>query len=90
MIDPPAQEKKALNHTQHTFIDLLVSILIPSVVLMKFSNENNFGSSGGLIIALAFPLIWGLFEYLKYKKFNFIALLGLISTLLTGVLVYWH
>jgi hypothetical protein len=84
MIDPPAQKKNALNHTPRPFIDLLVSILIPSVVLMKFSNENSLGASGALIVALAFPLIWGLFEYLKYKKFNFIALLGLISTLLTG------
>jgi len=84
MIDSPAQEKKAASHTPRPFVDLLVSILIPSVVLMKFSNENSLGASGALIIALAFPLTWGLFEFLKYKKFNFIALLGLISTLLTG------
>ncbi len=37
-----------------------------------------------LIVALAFPISWGLFELLKYKKFNFIALLGLISVLLTS------
>lgn len=35
-------------------------------------------------MALAFPLGWGLFEGLRYRKFNFIALLGLISVLLTG------
>ena len=84
MIDPPSQEKKVASHAPRPFIDLLVSILIPTVVLMKFSNENSLGASGALIIALAFPLIWGLFEFFKYKKFNFITLLGLISTLLTG------
>lgn len=84
MINPYVQKKKAANHTPRPFVDLLVSILIPSVILMKFSNENSLGASGALIIALAFPLTWGLFELLKYKKFNFIALLGLISTLLTG------
>lgn len=84
MIDPPLQEKKAASHTPRPFIDLIVSILAPTVVLMKFSNENSLGASGALIIALAFPLIWGLFEFFKYKKFNFITLLGLISTLLTG------
>ena len=84
MIDPPSQEKKAASHTPRPFIDLIVSILTPTVVLMKFSNENSLGASGALIIALAFPLIWGLFEFFKYKKFNFITLLGLISTLLTG------
>jgi len=65
-------------------IDLLVSILIPSIILMKFSGEEHLGASGALIIALAFPLGWGMFELFKYRKFNFIALLGLISVLLTG------
>ncbi len=51
---------------------------------MKLSGENDLGASGALIVALSFPLIWGAFELIKYKKFNFIALLGLISVLLTG------
>ena len=65
-------------------VDLLVSILIPSFILMKFSTPEYLGPSGALIIALAFPLGWGTFELIKYRKFNFIALLGLISVLLTG------
>ncbi|HSG92651.1 MAG TPA: VC0807 family protein, partial [Methylotenera sp.] len=31
-----------------------------------------------------FPIGWGLYELIKHRKFNFIALLGLISILLTG------
>jgi len=65
-------------------IDLLVSIVAPSVILMKFSGADALGPSGALITALAFPIAWGLFELVKYKKFNWIALLGLISVLLTG------
>jgi len=65
-------------------VDLLISIIIPSVILMKFSSNESLGASGALITALAFPLGWGLFELFKYKTFNFIALLGLISVLLTG------
>ena len=38
----------------------------------------------GLIVALAFPLGWGLYELIVHKKRNFVALLGLISVLLTG------
>jgi hypothetical protein len=71
-------------HKPRPIIDLLVSIVIPSVILMKFSGSEDLGASGALIIALAFPLGWGVFELLKYRKFNFIALLGLISVLLTG------
>lgn len=71
-------------HKPRPMMDLLVSIIAPSVILMKFSGENDLGATNALILALAFPLGWGLFELVKYRKFNFIALLGLISVLLTG------
>lgn len=71
-------------HKPRPMVDLLVSIIIPSFILMKLSGESDLGPSGGLIAALAFPLGWGLFELIKYRKFNFIALLGLVSVLLTG------
>jgi hypothetical protein len=71
-------------HKPRPMMDLLISILIPSVILMKLSSEQNLGADGALILALAFPLGWGCFELIKYRKFNFIALLGLISVLLTG------
>lgn len=71
-------------HKPRPMIDLLVSILIPSFILMKLSSPEGLGPSGALIIALAFPLGWGVFELFKYRKFNFIALLGLISVLFTG------
>ena len=71
-------------HKSRPMVDLLVSIIIPSVILMNLSGGDDLGASGALIVALAFPVSWGLFELFKYKKFNFIALLGLISVLLTG------
>lgn len=71
-------------HKPRPMVDLLVSIIIPSAILMKLSGGDDLGASGALIAALAFPISWGLFELLKYKKFNFIAFLGLISVLLTG------
>lgn len=60
--------ENSTNYKPRPMIDLLVSIIIPSVILMKFSTENSLGASGALIIALSFPLFWGIFELLKYKK----------------------
>ena len=65
-------------------IDLLVSIVIPSVILMKFSDENDLGAVGALVVALAFPIVWGLYELIRYRVTNYIALLGLVSVMLTG------
>ncbi|HLV78095.1 MAG TPA: VC0807 family protein [Marinobacter sp.] len=72
------------DHQPRPWVDLLVSIIIPSVILMKFSGDQHLGSVNALIVALAFPLGWGLFELVRYHKKNFIALLGLISVGLTG------
>jgi len=65
-------------------IDLMVSLVIPSIILMKFSGDEDLGASTALIVALAFPLSWGLLEFTRYRQFNFIALLGLVSIVLTG------
>ena len=75
----PAEERKP-----KPLIDLLVSIIIPSIILMKFSGDDKLGATGGLIVALAFPIGWGLYELITHKKKNYIALLGVISVLLTG------
>ncbi len=71
-------------HKPRPLVDLLVSIAIPAFILMKLSGDDQLGASGGLMLALSFPLGWGIFERIKYKKFNFIALLGLANVLLTG------
>ncbi len=76
--------KSIPEHKPQPLVDLLVAIVIPSVILMKFSGESDLGASGALIIALSFPLIWGLYELIRFRKKNFIALLGLVSVLLTG------
>ena len=71
-------------HKPRPFVDLMVSIVIPSLILMKLSGTEDLGATNALVLALAFPLSWGSFELIYYRKFNFIALLGLISVLLTG------
>lgn len=77
-------ENNKPQHKPRPLIDLIVSIVIPSIILMKFSGDQDLGAARGLIAALAFPIGWGLFELIKYRKFNFIALLGIVSVFLTG------
>jgi hypothetical protein len=76
--------KQLPDHKPRPWVDLLVSIIIPSVILMKFSGDEHLGSVNALLIGLAFPLGWGLFELIRYHKKNFIAVLGLVSVGLTG------
>lgn len=71
-------------HKPRPLIDLLLSIVIPSIILMKLSDNDAMGASNALVFALAFPLSWGLYELVRFRVTNYIALLGLVSVLLTG------
>ena len=64
--------------------DLLFSIVLPSVILMKFSGPAALGAPGALVLALAFPISLGLYELVRFNATNWIAVLGLVSVLLTG------
>ncbi len=68
----------------NTLLDLGLGIILPSIVLMKFSGEEDLGPVVALIVALAFPISLGLYELIRYRSKNLIALLGLVSVLLTG------
>ena len=65
-------------------LELLVNIVIPSVILMKWSGPQELGAVNALLAALAFPLAWGARDLLQRRKVNLFAALGLISILLTG------
>ncbi len=73
-----------LKSNHNPLIDLLVTIIIPSVILMKFSGEVDLGAVRALLLALAFPLTWGALDLIRYRNLNLFAVLGLVSTLLTG------
>jgi intracellular septation protein A len=84
MTSDPHTSQNTPTHKPRPWVDLLVSIVIPSIILMKLSGDEYLGSVMALVVGLAFPLGWGLFELVRYRKYNFIAVLGLISVGLTG------
>jgi len=73
-----------MERKQRPLIDLMLSIVIPSIILMKFSGDNKLGTTTALVVALAFPIGLGLYELIRFRNTNYIALLGLVSVLLTG------
>ncbi|RKQ57125.1 hypothetical protein C8E02_2584 [Vogesella indigofera] len=72
------------------FLELIINIVIPSLILMKLSAEQYLGTANALLLALVFPLGWGLYDLLRNRKTNFIAILGLVSILLTGGIGLLH
>lgn len=68
----------------NTLLELIFNIAIPSIILMKLSGDEHLGSVYALVLALIFPIAYGLYDFIKNKSMNFISLLGFLSTLLTG------
>lgn len=74
--EQPQQENMLLN--------MLLNIILPTLILMKGSKEEYLGPTVGLIVALAFPIGYGLYDYSRTKKANIFSIIGIISVLLTG------
>lgn len=75
----PAKQKKS-----GFLSNMIFNIVIPAVILSRFSGEDALGPVWGVVVALAFPLLFGLWELVKLGKVNFYSILGIISVLLTG------
>ena len=65
-------------------LELLITLVVPSLILMKLSDPQDLGAVNALLLALAFPLAWGVRGLLREHKLNLFAALGVVSILLTG------
>jgi len=51
---------------------------------MKMSGDDKLGATMALVVALAFPIGYGIYELIFNGRRNLMALLGIVSVLLTG------
>ena len=72
----PKQESLLLN--------LVCNIILPTLILTKFSGEDYLGIKLAIIVALTFPLVYGLHDFITRGKLNFFSALGVVSVSLTG------
>ena len=78
-MNPKAPEKK-----ESVALNLILNIIIPTLIMTKFSDEAHLGPVRSILIALAFPLIYGIYDFIQRNKFNLFSLLGIVSVVLTG------
>ncbi|HAG91703.1 MAG TPA: hypothetical protein DCL41_07515 [Bdellovibrionales bacterium] len=78
------------NQTIKTFSDnplwnLAINVFLPVFLLKKLPGLfPHLNPLAVLLIALSFPLFAGLWDYAKAKKKNYVSILGLVNTGLTG------
>lgn len=78
----PTPEKR--EQKESLLLNLALNIIIPTLILTKLSGEENLGPKLAIIVALAFPIGYGLYDFARQKKVNMFSALGVISVLLTG------
>lgn len=66
------------------FLELIVCVILPTLILKYLSPEDQLGPVNGLILGLSLPLAYGIHQFFQEKKFGFIPALGFISILLTS------
>jgi len=73
---------------ENPLTNIFVNVLLPIIALSQLSKSSDkvwhLGPEYGMTVAVAFPLIYGIWFFFKTKKFNFYSILGIISVLLTG------
>ncbi len=69
---------------ENMLLNLICNIAVPTLVLTKFSSERWLGPLWGLVVALIFPISYGLYDFAVRKKANTLSILGFVSVLVTG------
>jgi len=74
------------NRQRSPWLSVVVSVLIPTTILLWFSSDKWLGPLWGLVVALLFPVSWGIYWLYKDRQPDIIAVVGLVGVLLTGVI----
>lgn len=77
-------QQKEKNQQSGFFGNLIFNIAIPVLIMTYASSEEYLGPAWSVVVALSFPLTYGLIELKKTKKVNLFSVLGIVSVLLTG------
>lgn len=67
-----------------SLLNLIFTIVIPVIILTRFSGEDQLGIVGGILVALAFPIAFGLYSVIRERRIGWMPVVGIVSVLLTG------
>ena len=69
---------------ENMLVNIIFNIALPAIILSRLSGEEHLGPTWALVVALAFPIGYGIKDYFRAGKINFFSGLGVMSVLLTG------
>lgn len=83
-VQQPQQSAARPPRKESFLANLLINIIIPTVILTKGSSEQYLGPTWAVIVALSFPISYGVYDYVLTRKINLFSAIGVVSVILTG------
>ncbi|HEX9781219.1 MAG TPA: VC0807 family protein [Opitutaceae bacterium] len=69
---------------ENLLLNLACNIALPAMILSRLSSEERLGPVGALVVGLAFPVGYGIYDLVVRRKWNIFSIVGVISVTLTG------
>lgn len=84
MTQATSANKNAEPRKESFLANMVFNIVAPALVLSKLSGDDHLGAQWAIVVALAFPIGYGIRDFGRSGKLNFFSILGVISVFLTG------
>ena len=69
---------------ENLLLNLVCNVAVPTAIMSWASGPRALGPTWGLLVALLFPLGYGIHDFARRRRFNFISAIGFVSVLITG------
>ncbi|MGC6427217.1 MAG: VC0807 family protein [Akkermansiaceae bacterium] len=88
MSDSP--KKSSAPEQENPLANIILNVLAPVLILSYCSKDGNsvwhLGPYKAMALAIAIPVIYGIWHFIQHKKFNIFSAVGFVNVLLTGVI----
>lgn len=65
-------------------LSLILNIVLPTIIMIRYASEDKLGPINALLLALAFPLLYGIYGMIRERKVGWMPVVGMISILISG------
>lgn len=69
---------------ENLWVNLILNVVLPSLLLTKGGDWFPLSPEQVLVIALSFPVVYGIYDFIARQKVNLFSIIGFVSVLITG------
>jgi hypothetical protein len=69
---------------ENLLLNVACNVAVPTAILTWMSSDRWLGPKWSLLLALGFPVGYGLHDFIVRRRWNFISIIGFVSVLISG------